>query len=204
MLEKILIRKGAEANLYKSEYLGKEALIKERIPKNYRNAELDSGIRKKRAREEAQLLHNAKALGVRTPLIYKIERESGTIIMEFVSGKRMKDALNEKNLNLCKLLGNKIGILHANGIVHGDLTTSNIIIHNGAPVFIDFGLGFYSRKIEDFAVDLLNFKKTYNATHFNLPKGWRLILRGYAEESGARARQVIKQIAEIEARARYL
>ena len=204
MNEKILIRQGAEANLYKSEYLGKDALIKERIPKSYRNAELDSEIRKKRTKEEAQLLHNAKMLGVRTPLIYEIEREGSAIIMEFIEGKRMKDALNGKNLNLCKLLGNKIGILHANGIVHGDLTTSNIIIHNGAPTFIDFGLGFYSRKIEDFAVDLLNFKKTYNATHFNLPGGWELLLRGYMKESGARAKQVIKQVAEIEARARYL
>ena len=204
MHEKILLRQGAEANLYKSQYLGKEALIKERIPKNYRNAELDSGIRRKRTKEEAQLLHNAKALGVRTPLIYKIERESGAIVMEFISGKRMKDALNGKNLNLCRLLGNKIGILHSNGIVHGDLTTSNIIIHNNAPVFIDFGLGFYSRKIEDFAADLLNFKKTYNATHFNLPGGWELLLQGYMKTSGARAKQVIKQVAEIEGRARYL
>lgn len=204
MHEKILLRQGAEANLYKSEYLGKEALIKERIPKNYRNAELDSGIRKKRMREEAQLLHNAKALGVRTPLIYKIERESGTIIMEFVSGKRMKDALNGKNLGLCKLLGNKIGILHANGIVHGDLTTSNIIIHNGAPVFIDFGLGFYSRKIEDFAVDLLNFKKTYNATHYKLGKGWNLIVKGYIEGRGNSGEKVVERIPKIEERGRYL
>ena len=204
MDEKILLRKGAEADLYKSEYLEKEVLIKERIPKNYRNVELDAGIRKKRTKEEAQLLHNAKALGVRTPLIYKIERESGAIIMEFIEGKRMKDALNGKNLNLCKLLGNKIGVLHNAGIVHGDLTTSNIIIHNNAPIFIDFGLGFHSRKIEDFAVDLLNFRKTYNATHFNLPRGWKLLLQGYMKTSGARAKQVIGQIAEIEARARYL
>ena len=204
MNERILLRKGAEADLYKSEYLGKEALIKERIPKNYRNSELDAEIRKKRTKEEAQLLHNAKMLGVRTPLIYKIKRDGSAIIMEFIEGERMKDALNGKNLNLCKLLGNKIGILHSNGIVHGDLTTSNIIIHNNAPIFIDFGLGFYSRKIEDFAVDLLNFKKTYNATHFNLPKGWELLLQGYMKTSGARAKQVIGQIGKIESRARYL
>ncbi len=204
MNEKILLRKGAEANLYKSEYLGKEALIKERIPKNYRNAELDFGIRKRRTKEEAQLLHNAKALGVRTPLIYKIEREGSAIIMEFISGKRMKDALNGNNLNLCKLLGNKIGILHANGIVHGDLTTSNIIIHNGAPTFIDFGLGYYSRKSEDFAVDLLNFKKTYMATHYKLGGGWTLIVKGYIEERGNSGEKVVERIPKIEERGRYL
>ncbi len=204
MHEKILIRKGAEANLYKSEYLGREALIKERIPKNYRDAGLDSGIRKRRTKEEAQLLHDAKALGVRTPVIYKIEREGSAIIMEFVPGKRMKDALNEKNLNLCKLLGNKIGVLHANGIVHGDLTTSNIIIHNGAPVFIDFGLGIHSRKIEDFAVDLLNFKKTYNATHYKLGKGWNLIVKGYIEERGNVGKEIVERIPKIEERGRYL
>ncbi|MBI2530321.1 MAG: Kae1-associated serine/threonine protein kinase [Candidatus Diapherotrites archaeon] len=204
MHEKILLRQGAEANLYKSEYLGKEALIKERIPKDYRNAELDSEIRKRRTKEEAQLLYNAKALGVRTPLIYKIDLSGATIIMEFIEGKRMKDALNGKNLNLCKLLGNKIGILHSNGIVHGDLTTSNIIIHNNAPVFIDFGLGFHSRKTEDFAVDLLNFRKTYNATHYKLGKGWNLIVRGYIERRGNAGKEVVGRIPKIEERGRYL
>ena len=126
--------------------------------------------------------------------------------MEFVEGKRLKAVLHSGNAGkYCKKLAEQIALLHDAGIIHGDLTTSNVIVNEKAKDFclVDFGLGFYSRKVEDKAVDLLNLKKTFTATHFRLLKYWKLLEEGYAEKA-IDGKQVLKQIARIEKRARYL
>lgn len=193
---------GAEAKLYRSNYLGKEVLVKDRVAKSYRNKKLDEKIRRQRTKEECLLLHRAKELGVRTPIIYKIDKSGTSIVMELVRGKRVKDVLNEKNLEICKRIGEAIGRMHNADLIHGDLTTSNILLHNNNLVFIDFGLGYNSSKVENKAVDLLVFKKTFMATHFSLSKGWELILKGYLKEN-SHGKTVIKQIEAVEGRVRY-
>ncbi len=199
----MLIGKGAEAELYQSSYLGKKVLIKDRIPKKYRNKWLDEKIRKERTNEECLLLHKAKRAGVRTPVIYKIDKTGTAIIMEFVEGDRIKDLLNKKNYaEICERIGEAIGKMHLSNLIHGDLTTSNILLHKNNLVFVDFGLGFNSNKEEDKAVDLLVFKKTFMATHFKLERGWGLIIKGYLKENKL-GKGVVKQIEKVEGRVRY-
>ncbi len=205
MEQKRFLRKGAEAELVETTFLDRKALLKDRVPKEYRVAKLDERIRRERTKQEAILLHRAKELGVRTPIIFAIEKKSSGIIMEFVEGKRLKDALNKKNFRQhCKELGKEIALLHNGGLVHGDLTTSNVIADGNALVFVDFGLGFFSEKIEDKAVDLLNLKKTFEATHHSLmPSAWEEITKAYCKANSA-GKSVVLQVGEIEKRARYL
>jgi Kae1-associated kinase Bud32 len=197
-----LIKQGAEAKLYKARYLGTDVLIKDRIPKTYRNAKLDEKIRALRTRDECTLLHRAKQLGVRTPVIYKVDKGGKRIFMEFVEGKRLKDVLDRENLRLCRAVGEAIGKLHRADLIHGDLTTSNIVLKGDTLIFVDFGLGFNSAKAEDKAVDLLVFKKTFAATHFALPRGWEMIIEGYLQEY-PQGKSIVERIAVVEARVRY-
>ena len=196
-------KQGAEAVLKKTSYLGMDSVLKERQQKKYRHAKLDEKIRKERTGLEARLINRAKTAGVRTPAIYSIDRKGTAILMEFVEGRRMKEALNRKNhKELLKELGKNIAALHNNSIIHGDLTTSNIILHNKKLVFVDFGLGYNSSKNEDKATDLLVFKKTFNATHFAIANGWRELLRAYVANADGGG-EIAEKIPEIEAKTRY-
>ena len=198
-----VLKQGAEAVLKKTTYLGVDAVLKERIPKKYRNAALDDKIRKERTSLEARLISRAKKIGVRTPVIYSIDKKGTAILMEFVDGARMKEALNERNhKEFLKELGKKIAVLHNNSVIHGDLTTSNIIIHNKKMAFVDFGLGHISQKTEDKATDLLVFKKTFQATHFNIANGWEELLDAYVALADG-GKEIVAKIPEIEAKTRY-
>lgn len=200
-----LIAQGAEAKLFKVKK-GKEiVLLKERVSKGYRCKELDKKIRSERTSLEANLLIKAKNLGVNTPAVLETDKQNYRITMEFIEGKRAKDFLNRQNFEkICLETGKAIAKMHFYGIIHGDLTTSNILVKNAELFFIDFGLGFHSKKIEDKAVDLLVFKKTFEATHHALmPQGWETILKGYALESPEEAKQVFRQIEAVEKRGRY-
>ena len=90
----MLIKKGAEANLYLENWHGKKVIIKERIPKKYRLPVLDERIRTYRTVHEPQLMHEAKKAGVPTPTIYMIDLAKKSIIMEYVEGKQVKKILN--------------------------------------------------------------------------------------------------------------
>lgn len=202
------IKEGAEARLYKTAYLGRTVLVKERIPKNYRNKILDERIRKERTRLEARTLSQAKSLGLRTPLVYGINAKATTIILEFIEGPTLKKALNERKtqktaLNKLKELGTDIALMHENNFIHGDLTTSNIILKGNSLFFVDFGLSKKSSLVEDKAMDLVVFEKTFQATHSSLPAAWKKILEGYASGS-KEAKEVFKRMKEIKERARYL
>ena len=71
--------------------------------------------------------------------------------MERIDGTILKDALSSVAL---KEAGRMVGHLHNAGIVHGDLTTSNMIIKNDRCYLIDFGLGYNSTEIEARGVDI--------------------------------------------------
>lgn len=200
-----LIRKGAEAELFYSSYLGEKALLKRRIAKEYRVQQLDSKIRRERTRLEAGLLHKARLAGARTPFVLSVDLKNFEIFMELVEGKRLKDSLNSKNASKhCKKLAQQVALLHNAGIVHGDLTTSNVIVNEKSNDFclIDFGLGFQSSKIEDKAVDLLNLKKTFQATHFPFLKHWGSFESEYSEKAES-GKQALRHVVEVEKRARY-
>ncbi len=199
---KKLIFEGAEAKTFLTEFAGKKAIEKVRAEKNYRRKELDEKIRKNRTRDEANLLHKAKTVGVRTPVIFGVDKKNSVILMEYIKGKKIGekiDSLKKKNF---QEIGKQISLLHLNSIVHGDLTTNNILIKKEKLFFVDFGLGFNSKKTEDFAVDLLGFKRTFLSSFPQKEKEWKQVEKGYCKK--ARGKEVLKRIKEVEKRGRYL
>lgn len=202
-----VLSRGAEAILYFSEYEGQKVLVKERIRKSYRIEEIDKRLRKTRTREEAKLLTEARKVGVATPKIFMLDEKNFKILMEYVDGIRVKELLassNKKTVEkICFEIGRLIGKLHANNIVHGDLTTSNMIFKDGEIYFIDFGLGRISSRLEDKGVDLNLLLEALKATHFKiLNVCWDNIVKGYKKEYKD-AEEVLRKVEEIEKRARY-
>ena len=206
-----LLRKGAEANIYLSTLMGRRVIVKKRIRKTYRIREIDKKLRDYRTVHEAQLLHQAKKAGVPTPTVYLVDREKFEVVMEYVEGVRLKDYLEngslEKALKLCFQLGKLIGKLHLKGIVHGDLTTSNIILTKDWKMFmVDFGLGFYSTEVEDYGVDLYLLKQVFESFHYKIAKKcFNHVLEGYRKTVGEeKFREVEKKLREIGVRGRYI
>ncbi len=207
----MLIKKGAEANLYLENWHGKKVIIKERIPKKYRLPVLDERIRTYRTVHEPQLMHEAKKAGVPTPTIYMVDLAKKSIIMEYVEGKQVKRILNQlsakERIELCRKIGILIGRLHKNGIIHGDLTTSNMILtSNGKIYFVDFGLGEFSKELEARGVDLHLMRRALQSTHYLFAEeSFNAVLEGYAEAVGeVEAKKVLEKIREIELRGRYI
>ena len=209
--EPVLFKKGAEASLYLADWHGKKAVIKTRIPKRYRPAALDQQIRTYRTIHEPQLMHEAKAAGVPTPLIFMVSVPEATIIMEHIEGQQVKHLLNrseqETRHQICIQIGALIGKLHSSGLVHGDLTTSNMIqTPQGKIVFVDFGLGEKNSEVEAQGVDLHLMKRALQSTHFLFWEDcFKTVLCGYTSVRGVEAAEkVYEKIREIERRGRYV
>jgi TP53 regulating kinase-like protein len=207
----MLIKKGAEANLYLEEWHNRKVIMKRRLPKKYRIPELDQKIRFQRTIYEPQIIHKAKEAGVPTPTIFMVDVAEANIIMEFVEGKQVKQVLNdlpqEERLRLSRHIGGLIGRLHKNGIIHGDLTTSNMILTPyGKVVFVDFGLSERSTELETKGVDLHLMKRAFQSTHYEYAKEcFKAVIEGYAEVVGKEeAKNVLEKIREIERRGRYV
>jgi Kae1-associated kinase Bud32 len=199
-----IIKRGAEAVLY----LKNNQLVKERVKKNYRLKEIDEKLRKLRTRKEAKLLNEAKRVGVETPRIFSIDEKGFKIVMEFVDGERLKEFLNETNdenrKKTAEEIGKAVGILHKSGIVHGDLTTSNMILRDDKIFFIDFGLGDFSNRIEDLATDLSVLKEAFKSTHFKyLDILWESFIKGY-KLTNDKFNKVLDTLNDIEKRGRYV
>ncbi len=192
---------GAEARLFESDYAGEKVVVKEREAKQYRNPILDQRIRTTRTKTEAGLLQRARSAGVRTPRVLKMDLPNARLVLEFLEGKRMKESFSHESW-MAKELGKIVAILHANGIVHGDLTTSNVIVQKKRVCLIDFGLSYYSKDVEDKATDLLGLQKTFTATHPESGREWKELLTAY-EKHFAKGKQVVRHMKEIEERARY-
>lgn len=206
-----LIKKGAEASLYLSEWHGRKAVTKTRIPKRYRPEALDKQIRTYRTVHEPQLMHQAKAAGVPTPLIYMVNVTEATIVMEYIEGVQVKQYLNEASKSerkkICQKIGELIGRLHRAGLIHGDLTTSNMILNpSGDIFFVDFGLGEKNVELEAKGVDLHLLKRALQSTHYGF---WTAcfddVLAGYGSVLGDElTEKVYEKIIEIERRGRYV
>lgn len=207
----MLIKKGAEASLYLEEWHGRKVIMKKRLPKKYRLPKLDKEIQAQRTIREPQFIHGAKEAGVPTPTILMVDVGNATIIMEFVEGKQVKQVLDDlstrKRHSLCRHIGGLIGRLQGHGIIHGDLTTSNMILtpYNRV-VFMDFGLSEWSKELEARGVDLHLMKRALQSTHFKHAKEcFNAVMEGYAEALGdAEAKSVLEKIGEIERRGRYV
>jgi len=207
----MLVKKGAEANLYLEQWQDRKVVMKRRLPKTYRLPQLDTAVRTQRTLHEPALIHRAKEAGVPTPTIYMIDLAKSDIIMEYVEGQQIKKILNtmpmKEKTRLCQHIGKLIGCLHKNGIIHGDLTTSNMILTPyGKIVFVDFGLGEFSDEVETKGVDLHLMKRALQSTHHKYAKEcFEAVTKGYIETAGKEATtKVLEKVQEIERRGRYI
>ena len=206
-----LMKKGAEASLYLAEWNGRRVVVKMRIPKKYRPPALDAQIRTYRTVHEPQLMHEAKAAGVPTPLIYMVNVPEAAITMQYIEGQQIKQLLNqaseERRHELCEAIGGLIGKLHVHGLIHGDLTTSNMILSlQGKIYFVDFGLGEKNGEVEARGVDLHLMKRALQSTHYQFwGECFKWVLSGYSCVVGAEAAEkVYEKTREIERRGRYV
>lgn len=207
----VLIKSGAEAKLYLTKWHSREVIMKKRLPKTYRPSELDEQIRRYRTIHEPQLMHAAKKAGVPTPIVFLVDLANATIIMEFIRGKQVKQLLGEitkkKRQRLCFKIGKLIGKLHEYGIVHGDLTTSNMILNSENKIFfVDFGLGEKTKELESRGVDLHLMKRVLQSTHIHFAEEcFEAVINGYSKVLGAgKVKDILDKIEEIGKRGRYV
>lgn len=202
----MLVKRGAEAELRRVEFLGRPAIEKFRVPKGYRLPALDDELRRTRIRMEARLMAEARASGVAVPILYDIDVVENKIVMEFIDGPTVKEVLEQRNdaaLKASREVGRIIGRLHRAGIIHGDLTPSNMILRGRRIVMIDFSLGAKDTAVEARGVDLHLLKEALESSHVRATAYFREALRGYREMMGKAADPVIAKVKEIESRGRY-
>jgi len=204
-----LIYRGAEADIVRGEWQGLDAVFKIRKPLSYRLKVMDDAIRRQRTIHEADMVHAAKAAGVASPFLFDVDVPGATLVMEYIDGQRVKDLVGSAPGAAVRAVfgefGRSVARLHIAGIMHGDLTTANVVMRGGELVFIDFGLSLRTTRLEDHAVDLRLIKETLVGAHSQIaPRALDALFRGYAKEVGpARSRAVLRQLQNIERRGRY-
>ena len=164
-----LIAQAAEAKIYKDG----DQLIKHRIKKSYRINELDERLRRSRTKREAKIIKKLNRFGFTPNILESDSKEK--LVMDYIEGDLVKNVLEQafandkqKLTSILRLIGKQIKIMHDNNIIHGDLTTSNMIVKQGQVYFIDFGLSFVSTKVEDKAVDLHLLKQALESKHYSI------------------------------------
>ncbi len=211
-------------------YRGAEAIVslennlikKQRIKKSYRISQIDEKLRKLRTRSEAKIIEKLKDI-VNVPKIISVDENEKNrkffasfktgnfedeIIMENIDGKRLSEHLDEfplkKQKQIIKQLGKDVSKMHEADIIHGDLTTSNMILKDDKIYFIDFGLGFQNGKYEDKAVDLHLLKQALEARHF---KNWKILFnefeKSYISINKTESKKVLERLKAVEKRGRY-
>ena len=214
-----LVKQGAEAKVFRTSYIGKPTIIKQRFKKKYRHPSLDEGLTHRRQLQECRSMIRCRKSGIRTPAIYLVDNQSHSIYMEevtdslsvrdFISNvleSRASDA-RETLKNLARDMGTIIAKMHDCGVVHGDLTTSNILRQTvggeSSLVLIDFGLSFVSSLAEDKGVDLYVLERAFLSTHPNTEDIFQLLIENYkANSSKEAARSVIHKLDEVRQRGR--
>ncbi|MBT3284070.1 Kae1-associated kinase Bud32 [Candidatus Bathyarchaeota archaeon] len=204
-----LVAKGAEADLYFIEWNGLTSIRKVRKPKKYRHPELDRQLTRTRTNHEADIIQRAKQFGVSTPMLYSVDNENGVIVMEYIDGIKIRDLVDQlddgERYNLFKMIGYFSGLLHKGGIVHGDLTTSNIIKAGERIVFIDFGLSEVNFEVEKRGVDLNLMNRMLTSTHYKYQEALLAAFKeGYRESMGEEADEALERMDEVSKRGRYI
>lgn len=190
------IAEGAEATLYRDD----GTVVKVREPKRYRHEELDARLRLERTEQEARLLEKARQAGVNVPRVET--RGEDELALERIDGQLLKDVIEEEQA-VWPLIGAAAARLHNRDVIHGDLTTSNMILSGGDLYLIDFGLGTFSQRAEDRATDLHLLKEVMDSTHTAIADdAMDVVLTAY-EDHADDAEAVLERYEEIEGRGRY-
>lgn len=207
-----LIKQGAEAKVYKGTFLGAQVIIKERFSKSYRVPALDKKLTHQRMNQECRSIARCRKHGIRAPSVYHIDYKQNLVYMELISeGRLMKDYINSLDIdrdwdtmeNLMKCIGVIIATMHDIDVIHGDLTTSNMIFDPDSTQLttIDFGLSFTSSLVEDKGVDLYVLERAFLSTHSQTEKLFQIILDSYSSKS-KNGPAVISKLDEVRMRGR--
>jgi len=176
-----------------------DLVYKRRIEKRYRLKEIDERIRRERTKSEAKIISEARRKGVPTPIIFDIDDYE--LVMERIEGDLAKEVINGA---IGERIGELVGILHKNGIIHGDLTTSNVIVGRDNIIYlIDFGLSSFDSSIEARGVDVHVFFQSLSATCESWKELKESFIKGYTRTLPD-APQVLTRVSEIERRGRYV
>lgn len=194
-----ILSQGAEAIIKLEDGL----VYKERIVKSYRHKTLDEQMRKSRTKREIKVLEKLLELGIKVPALHNDKiTDNYTIVMDYIDGKRLRDVLLEDvtKKHYLEQIGSWLATLHKNEIIHGDLTTSNVMIDKqGVAFLIDFGLAQFSNRIEDMAVDLHLLEQAIESTHYkNTNEFFEEVLKGYKQFE--QYDEVLVRLDEVRAR----
>lgn len=204
-----VIAVGAEAVLIQGYLLGESVVVKYRFPKPYRDPQLDLKLRTARTALEARLLAKAGTLGVNVPDIVFLDEDEGVIVTSYIRGARMKDVIETGKIDVRPLIrqaGSMVALLHLNGIIHGDLTTSNFLVEEDKVWLIDFGLGFFSQRDEDRGTDLHLLLRVLESSHPLIANEiFKVFLEGYRMQAGDEMTgRVLQRMQDIRLRGRYV
>jgi Kae1-associated kinase Bud32 len=179
----------------------KSYIVKDRVKKNYRIPEIDTSLRQFRTRQESKVLEKLESMGFPAPKLIKTDRKS-IIEMEHIDGEKIRDIYEKNPVKYSREIGKKLGVLHNNDIVHGDLTTSNMIFNGKEIVFIDFGLSKFSVKVEDKAVDIHLFRQAIESKHDTIwEKCYKAFLDSYKKTIN-NPKEIFSRLEKIESRGR--
>ncbi|KAG0278402.1 TP53 regulating kinase [Linnemannia exigua] len=196
-----LIKQGAEAKVYLAPFCQRQAIIKERFTKAYRHPTLDKKLTSRRVVQAR----------IDTPTVYMVDTENYLIYMEYIEGCSVREFLvtpegqtETAQTKVAQEIGRALGLMHNIDVVHGDLTTSNLLMRketDGSVVLIDFGLSYVSQLVEDKAVDLYVLERAFSSTHPNTEVMFEQILKAYGE-SGKASKLILKKLEDVRMRGR--
>jgi TP53 regulating kinase-like protein len=229
-----LITQGAEGLVYRGPFLfeGELCAIKVRPRKAYRHPTLDERLTRQRLLAEARVLVRCAKEGIRVPGVLGADWDDGWLALEWIRGRTVRACLSEylhklddefsgnlQKVNLAEhtilidlmwRVGRAVGKLHDIGLVHGDLTTSNLMLEElsalsenleGEVVLIDFGLATQSVQDEDHAVDLYVLERAFNSTHPQVEELFKEVLKAYSE-THRKGKAVLKRLEDVRLRGR--
>ena len=207
-----LFKQGAEARIYKSSFLNKPCIIKERFTKSYRHPVLDKKLSDRRMVQEARSLVRCHAIGVRTPCVYHTDLDTHKLYLELLPHLLLNDLISSlgpskpESADIADTLrdvGRQIALMHDHDVIHGDLTTLNILVDvkSRNSYFIDFGLSSVSTLSEDKAVDLYVLERAITSSHPKMSQLFTQILTSYAHHS-SKSSSTLSKLKEVRQRGR--
>lgn len=178
---------GAEAEVWRGSWMGQSAIRKQRRNRSWRHPDLDDRLGRRRMIAEARLLVRLYSNGLNVPLLLDCDVFDQQLVMSHIEGKPLIEILNDDSISddvvmgILNNTGQSIRMLHRLAVVHGDLSTNNIIITpQNEAVLIDFGLARIEYETELFGIDLHVLFEILGASHPHRKDAIDAVLEGYA------------------------
>ena len=178
---------GAEAEVWRGTWFGKQAVRKQRRPRSWRHADLDYRLGVRRMTSEARLLIRLRKLGLPVPAVWDLDLDGGQLVLQWLPGRTLIEILNDDDEDegavktVLRSVGSAVRMLHREAITHGDLSSNNMLIHDGNVALIDFGLAAVEYEVERFGIDLHVLDEILGASHPQWPQAIDWVLEGYGD-----------------------